>query len=157
MTLKDSKKIKLIKLAEDKVERIIRKILFWENDDKRIGIIIRRFHHFIIYCGITCYFMIHTVMPSYFIFLVMYLFWVIVWLQHLILGCCVIGNIENNLLGDTTGFITPIFDMLNINISLKTMDNIIFLVSTLIVSILSYEFVIRRRRYIKSKPLQSNI
>ena len=90
-------------------------------------------------------------MPSYFIFLVMYSFWVIVWLQHLLLGGCVIGNIENTLIGDTTGFITPLFDMLNIDISLKTMDKLIFLVSTLIISVLSYEFVIRTSRYMKSK------
>jgi len=153
MTLKDGKKVQLIKIFEDKVENIFRKLLFWEKDDKHIGKIIRRLHHFIIYSGITCYFMIHTVMPSYFLFLVLYVFWGLVWLQHLLLGGCVIGNIENNLLGDTTGFITPIFDMLNINVSVKTMDNIILLVSTLIVSILSYEFVIRRRRYITSKPL----
>jgi hypothetical protein len=153
MTVKDSKKIQLIKLVEDKVEKFFRKLLFWEKDDKHIGKIIRRLHHFIIYSGITCYFMIHTVMPSYFLFLVLYVFWGLVWLQHLILGGCVIGNIENNLLGDTTGFITPIFDMLNINVSPKSMDNLIILISTLIVSILSYEFVIRTRRYIKSKPL----
>ena len=153
MTLKDGKKVQLIKIFEDKVENIFRKVLYWEKDDKHIGKIIRRLHHFIIYSGITCYFMIHTVMPSYFLFLVLYVFWGLVWLQHLLLGGCVIGNIENNLLGDTTGFITPIFDMLNINVSVKTMDNIILLVSTLIVSILSYEFVIRRRRYITSKPL----
>jgi hypothetical protein len=151
MTMNDSKKIKLIKVIEDKVEKIIRKILFWENDDKRIGIIIRRFHHFIIYCGITCYIMIHTVIPSYFIFLVLYLFWVLVWLQHLILGGCVIGNIENTLIGDTTGFITPIFDMLNIDVSVTFMDNLIILLSTLIISVLSYEFVTKTRRYIKSK------
>ena len=52
------------------------------------------------------------------------------WLQHLLLGGCVIGNIENNLLGDTTGFITPIFDMLNINVSPKSMDNLIILIIT---------------------------
>jgi len=153
MTVKDSKKIQLIKLAEDKVEKFFRKLLFWEKDDKHIGKIIRRLHHFIIYSGITCYFMIHTVMPSYFLFLVLYVFWGLVWLQHLLLGGCVIGNIENNLLGDTTGFITPMFDMLNINVSPKSMDNLIILISTLIISILSYEFVIRTRRYIKSKPL----
>jgi hypothetical protein len=153
MTVKDSKKIQLIKLVEDKVEKFFRKLLFWEKDDKHIGKIIRRLHHFIIYSGITCYFMIHTVIPSYFLFLVLYVFWGLVWLQHLLLGGCVIGNIENNLLGDTTGFITPIFDMLNINVSPKCMDNLIILISTLIVSILSYEFVIRTRRYIKSKPL----
>jgi len=153
MTVKDSKKIQLIKLVEDKVEKFFRKLLFWEKDDKHIGKIIRRLHHFIIYSGITCYFMIHTVMPSYFLFLVLYIFWGLVWLQHLLLGGCVIGNIENNLLGDTTGFITPIFDMLNINVSPKSMDNLIILISTLIVSILSYEFVIRTRRYIKLKPL----
>ena len=154
MTLKDGKKVQLIKIFEDKVENIFRKLLFWEKDDKHIGKIIRRLHHFIIYSGITCYFMIHTVMPSYFLFLVLYVFWGLVWLQHLLLGGCVIGNIENNLLGDTTGFITPIFDMLNINVSVKTMDNIILLVSTLIVSILSYEFVIRTSRYMKSKSIK---
>ena len=151
MTLKDGKKVQLIKIVEDKVEKIIRKVLFWENDDKRIGMIIRRIHHFIIYSGMACYFIIHTVMPSYFIFLVMYSFWVIVWLQHLLLGGCVIGNIENTLIGDTTGFITPLFDMLNIDISLKLMDNLILLLSTLIISVLSYEFVIRTSRYMKSK------
>jgi hypothetical protein len=151
MTPNDGKKVQLIKIIEDKVEKIIRKLLYWENDDKRIGKIIRRFHHFIIYSGITCYFMIHTVIPSYFIFLVLYIFWVLVWLQHLVLGGCVIGNIENTLIGDTNGFITPLFDMLNIDISLKLMDNLILLLSTLIISVLSYEFVIRTRRYIKSK------
>ena len=151
MTLKDGKKVQLIKIVEDKVEKIIRKLLYWENDDKHIGKIIRNFHHFIIYIGITCYFMICTVMPSYFIFLVLYIFWILVWLQHLILGGCVIGNIENTLIGDTSGFITPLFDMFNINVSLKTMDNLIFLVSTLIVSVLSYEFVIRTSHYMKSK------
>lgn len=153
MTLKDGKKIQLIKIVEDKVEKIIRKLLYWENDDKRIGTIIRRFHHFLIYSGIACYFMIHTVTPSYFIFLVLYSFWGIVWLQHLLLGGCVIGNIENTLIGDTSGFITPIFDMLNINVSLKTMDSLILLVSTLIISLLTYEFVIRTSRYLKSKSL----
>jgi hypothetical protein len=154
MTLKDDKQIQLIKIVEDKVEKIIRRLLYWENDDKRIGIIIRRFHHFIIYSGITCYFMIHTVIPSYFIFLVLYLFWVLVWLQHLLLGGCVIGNIENTLIGDTSGFITPIFNMLNINVSLKLMDNIILLISTLIISVLSYEFVIRTSRYMKLKSIK---
>ena len=95
--------------------------------------------------------MIRTVIPSYFAFLILYIFWVLVWLQHLILGGCVIGNIENTLIGDTSGFITPLFDMLNIDISLKTMDKLIFLVSTLIISVLSYEFVIRTSRYMKSK------
>ena len=151
MTLKDSKQVQLIKIVEDKVEKIIRRLLYWENDDKCIGTIIRRFHHFIIYSGITCYFMIRTVIPSYFAFLILYIFWVLVWLQHLILGGCVIGNIENTLIGDTSGFITPLFDMLNIDISLKTMDKLIFLVSTLIISVLSYEFVIRTSRYMKSK------
>ena len=70
MTLKDSKQVQLIKIVEDKVEKIIRRLLYWENDDKCIGTIIRRFHHFIIYSGITCYFMIRTVIPSYFAFLI---------------------------------------------------------------------------------------
>lgn len=147
----DNKKLQLIKIAEDKVEKIIRKLLYWENDDKQIGKIIRRIHHFMIYSGITCYFMIHTVMPSYFIFLVLYLFWALVWLQHFILGGCVIGNIENNLIGDTTGFMTPIFDMLKIDVSVKFMDNLIFLTSTLILSVLTYELVIRTSRYMKLK------
>ena len=48
----DTKKRWLRRVAEEKFEKFLRILFFWEKDDKRLGKIIRVVHHFIIYTGI---------------------------------------------------------------------------------------------------------
>jgi len=131
-------------IAQEKFEKILRFILFWEKDDKRLGKIIRLIHHFIVYSGIIGYFIIHTVASSYFIFVLFYLFWGLIWLQHMIFGGCIVSDIENKLIGSLgEGIILPILDIFHINVTPESGDGIVLLSSTVVISILTCELFSR--------------
>jgi len=141
----------LRKLVGEILEKLFRLIFFWEKDNKTIGKIIRFIHHFVIYIGIISYFLIHIFVPSFFVFLVYYSFWGITWLQHLILGGCVVADVESKLINDNNnGLIYPILDSFNVNITQESADGIVLLSSTLIMCILSCELVSRTIRYMRS-------
>ena len=143
MTLKDGKKVQLIKIFEDKVENIFRKVLFWENDDKRIGIFIRFLHHSIIYICFIWYIIIHTFMPSYLLFLLFYCIAGLIWLQHIIVGGCIFSKIESRLIGDKKSFVDPILDTFHIPITPESTSGIVRLGSTLGIFMLSCELMAR--------------
>ena len=123
-------------LVGETLEKLFRLLLFWEKDNKSIGRIIRFIHHFVIYIGIISYFLIHIFVPSFFIFLVYYSFWGITWLQHLILGGCVVADVESKLISDNNnGLIYPILNLFNVDITHESADGIVLLSSTLIMCI----------------------
>jgi len=131
-------------IAQEKFEKFLRFILFWEKDDKRLGKIIRLIHHFIVYSGIIGYFIIHTVASSYFIFVLFYLFWGLIWLQHMIFGGCIVSDIENKLIGSLgEGIILPILDIFHISVTPESGDGIVLLSSTVVISILTCELFSR--------------
>jgi hypothetical protein len=131
-------------IAQEKFEKFLRFIIFWEKDDKRLGKIIRLIHHFIVYIGIIGYFVVHTVAPSYFIFVLFYLFWGLIWLHHMIFGGCISSDIEAKLIGDKhEGIILPILDIFHINVTPESGDGIVLLSSTLVMCILSCELFSR--------------
>jgi hypothetical protein len=147
----DTKKRWLRRVAEEKFEKFLRILFFWEKDDKRLGKIIRVAHHFIVYTGIIFYFIIHIFTSSYFIFLLYYLFWGLIWLQHTILGGCISSDIECRLIGDNSdGIILPILDIFHITLTADSGDGVIVLGSTLIMCILSCELISRTISGIKS-------
>jgi len=138
-------------LVGETLEKLFRLIFFWEKDNKSIGKIIRFIHHFVIYIGIISYFLIHIFVPSFFIFLVYYSFWGITWLQHLILGGCVVADVESKLISDNNnGLIYPILNLFNVDITHESADGIVLLSSTLIMCILSCELLSRTIRYMRS-------
>jgi len=131
-------------IAQEKFEKFLRFILFWEKDDQRLGKIIRLIHHFIVYSGIIGYFIIHTVASSYFIFVLFYLFWGLIWLQHMIFGGCIVSDIETKLIGkEGEGIILPILDIFHINVTPESGDGIVLLSSTIVICILSCELFSR--------------
>lgn len=131
-------------IAQEKFEKFLRFILFWEKDDQRLGKIIRLIHHFIVYSGIIGYFIIHTVASSYFIFVLFYLFWGLIWLQHMIFGGCIVSDIETKLIGAMgEGIILPILDIFHINVTPESGDGIVLLSSTIVICILSCELFSR--------------
>lgn len=131
-------------IAQEKFEKFLRFILFWEKDDQRLGKIIRLIHHFIVYSGIIGYFIIHTVASSYFIFVLFYLFWGLIWLQHMIFGGCIVSDIETKLIGkEGEGIILPILDIFHITVTPESGDGIVLLSSTIVICILSCELFSR--------------
>lgn len=132
----------MIGIIERVVEYGLRKIIFWENDDKRIGIIIRFFHNAFFYIMGLIYIINHTIMPSFILFILFYFIYLIIWLQHIICGDCIIHHIEHRLIGDKKGIISPFMELFNIN-SDEYNSKILVMSSTLVFGMLTFELISR--------------
>lgn len=132
----------VIGIIEHVVEYGLRKIIFWENDDKRIGIIIRFFHNAFFYLMGLIYIINHTIMPSFILFIIFYFLYLIIWLQHIICGDCIIHHIEHRLIGDKKGIISPFMELFNIN-SDEYNSKILVMSSTVVFGMLTFELISR--------------
>lgn len=133
----------LVKLLEDNVEKLFRKVFFWEKDPKRIGIFIRFVHHSFMYICLIWYILVHTFMNSYLLFILFYLVIGLIWIQHCVVGGCLLNRIECRLIGDTKSFVDPILETFHIPITPESTDGFIILGSTFMMFILTCELVSR--------------
>jgi hypothetical protein len=140
----------LPRVIQDGVEFVLRKIFFWEDDDKRVGSLIRFLHHGIIFTMVAWYVMIHTVVPSYTLFLIFYGIMFIIWFHHLLTGGCVLSRLEQKFIGDDKSFVDPIMEAFHIPITPESTDGVVILGSTGIFAMLTFELVARTILNIKS-------
>jgi len=140
----------LPRVIQDGVEFVLRKIFFWEDDDKRVGSLIRFLHHGIIFTMVAWYVMIHTVVPSYVLFLIFYGIMFIIWFHHLLIGGCVLSRLEKKFIGDDKSFIDPIMEAFHIPITPESTEGIVILGSTGIFAMLTFELIARTILNIKS-------
>ncbi len=132
----------VIGIVESMVEYVLRKLIFWEKNDKRVGTIIRFFHNLFFYVMSIIYIINHTIFPSYVLFVVFYVIYFIMWLQHIICGDCVVHHIENRLIGDKKNILSPIMELFNIN-SDEYNSKIFVMMSTLVMGIFTFELITR--------------
>lgn len=132
----------IVGIIERMTEYALRKIIFWEKDDTRVGIIIRFFHNAFFYIMGLIYIINHTVFPSYILFLIFYFLYCIIWLQHIFCGDCIIHHIEHRLLGDKKGVLSPFMELFDIH-SDEYNSKILVMSSTLVMSMLSFELITR--------------
>ena len=64
-------------------ESATRSFLFWEDDDKKIGLIIRILHHSFFYSMMIWYFYIHLFSPSLFSLILFYIIFLSAWFIYL--------------------------------------------------------------------------
>lgn len=144
------KEYTLAEAIQDGTEHILRSIIFWESDDKKVGIIIQMMHHAFIYGMILWYFYIHTFSTSYFQLVLLTCIGFLVWLQHLFCGACLFFNIECKLIGNHTTIIDHIFHLCNIPTSDDMKNGVLFMISSVIMCMLSCEVLSRTIINIKS-------
>lgn len=125
---------------QDLIETCICSVMFWENDKKRIGNILRVCHHAFMYLLLAAIIISHTLLPSSFLLLVVvYIICVTIWLQHIITGGCIISKIEQKLLEDDHSFVDPFLKIFNIPITRETTIGITVMGSTTVVALLGLE------------------
>lgn len=125
------------------LETMFKKLFFWEDDSVRIGKMIRFVHHFLTYCFLILYIVSHTVIPSYFLLFVLYIWVVLIWIHHIITGGCIISKVEQKLIGDSVSFIDPIMESFHIPITPDSTSGIIVMGSTVVVGMLTLELFSR--------------
>jgi hypothetical protein len=144
------KEYTLTEAIQDATEHILRYIIFWESDDKKIGMIIQIIHHSFIYGMILWYFYVHTFSTSYIQLFLLTCIWFIVWLQHVCCHACFFFNIEQKLIGSHTTIVDHILHLFNIPTSDEIRNGIFFIISSLIMCMLSCEVLSRTIINIKS-------
>jgi hypothetical protein len=140
----------LPRVIQNTLENILRKIFFWESDDKRLGGLIRFLHHGLVYIMFAWYIVCHTFVPSYFLFVVFYIIIILVWIQHLLVGGCVLSRLERKFIGDDKSFVDPIMEAFHIPVTPQSTEGFVVLGSTGVAAMLTFELAARTILNIKS-------
>jgi hypothetical protein len=145
-----SRKVWIHQFLERWTEKGLRSLFFWESDDKKLGGLIRFFHRGIIYLLIMYGIMVHTVFPSYLLLIGLYISLLLIWIQHIICGGCIVSKIEQKLIGDSSSFVDPILDLFNIPITPESSIGVNIMISTLLVIFITFELFSRTVLNVKS-------
>ena len=125
------------------LEPFAKKIFFWETDPIRIGKLIRVLHTNGMYLLFFSIISVHTVIPSYFLLLIVYLIWFCIWAQHILTGGCIISKLEQRLIGDKISFIDPVLEIFNIPVTPQTTTGAVVMGSTVILFMMTLELSAR--------------
>lgn len=141
--IKDKKTQTLSELIQHGMERILRYLIFWESDDKKVGMMIQLMHHAFVYAIILWYFYLHTFSDSYLQYLLFCFIFFLIWVQHLLCKACLVFNIEQKLIGNHPSFIDNVLHIFNITPSEEVSSGVLLLVSSLIMAMLGFELLSR--------------
>jgi hypothetical protein len=125
------------------IEKYIREFFFWESDPVRIGKMIRFLHHMTMYSLITLYVVLHTILPSYFLFCILYAWMLFIWVHHICTGGCIVSKVEQRLIGDSVSFIDPILLGFHIPVTPETTSAVVILTSSIIIFMSTMELISR--------------
>ncbi len=131
------------KKIQDVLEIALRTILFWETEDKRIGSLLKVGHQYFVSFIVICYVLVHTLVPSYWFMVAVWITVVTTWIQHIVLGGCVLTRLEHKLTGEKTTIVDPILDLFQIPITPKSQMGITILFSTISSVFLTFELFTR--------------
>jgi hypothetical protein len=125
-------------------EWAINTFMFWEPDEKKKARIVRGLHHFVVYAIVTLIIVSHTIYPAFWLQSVLLVICILVWIQHVLTGGCVISKIEQKWLGTRESFVDPIVDLFNIKLAEEDdRTGFVTLGSTVAVLFLSLEWISR--------------
>ena len=129
--------------ATEWTEWIVHRVFFWESDNAKKGRIVRAIHHAGVFALGTMIIVSHTVYPAFWLQTLLLGFCLMVWAQHVLTNGCVISKVEQKLIGDEASFLDPFLDLFNIEATEQSKRGILILGSTIVVSLLSLEWVSR--------------
>ena len=127
----------------DLLEKYIYKLFFWESDPVRIGKIVRFLHHLTMYLLISLYIILHTILPSYFLFFMLYCWMLFIWIHHVYTGGCIVSKLEQRLICDSISFIDPILLLFHIPITPEITSAIVIMTSSIIIFMSTLELIAR--------------
>lgn len=115
------------------IESSVRLLIFWETDSEQIGEYLRIIHGLIISWFFLMVFLAHTVFPYLWLQVSLFLFSLLICLQHIVLGGCIFTKVEQKLCKDSVSIVDPILHLFNIPVNKDTTRGITILISTMTV------------------------
>lgn len=130
-------------MIQNGIEYILRRIIFWESDDKKLGMFIQLIHHGFVYGMVLWYLYLHTFSDSYIQFVLFYFIFFLVWIQHIFCGVCLVFNIEQKLIGNHPNIIDNILHIFHITPTEEIGNGVLLIMSSLIMAMLTGELLSR--------------
>lgn len=124
-------------------EWLVHRVLFWETDDAKKGRILRGIHHAGVFALGTLIVVSHTLYPALWLQTILLAFCLLVWAQHVLTNGCLLSKVEQKLIGDETSFLDPFLELFHIEATEQSKRGILILGSTVVVGMLSMEWVAR--------------
>ena len=133
----------ITEMIQNGIEYILRRIIFWESDDKKLGMLIQLIHHGFVYGMVLWYIYLHTFSNSYIQFILFYFIFSLVWIQHIFCGVCLIFNIEQKLVGNHPNIIDNILHIFHITPTEDVGNGVLLIMSSLTMAMLTGELLSR--------------
>lgn len=135
-------------VAVEWTEWAINTVMFWESDEKKRARLVRALHHFLSYGLITMIIVCHTIYPAFWLQTAVLVICILVWIQHIVTGGCVISKIEQKWLGDQQSFVDPLVELFNIKLAPEDdRSGFVTLGSTFAVFFLTLEWISRASHF----------
>ena len=122
-------------------ESLIRSTLFWETDDKKLGLIVRIAHHSFLYSMILWYFYIHMFSPSFFSLILFYIIFLVAWFIYLFSYAFDLDDMEQKWTGTNDSLLSNLLEIFHI--PLIQCNGVIVLSTTIIALMLTFEITSR--------------
>ena len=122
---------KIRKFIEYYLEKILRTVFFWEKEDRRLGLILRTLHNGFMISIIFLYIFNHTLFPSIFLLICIWILSTLLFLFHLLTGGCLCTKLEHKLTGERVTIIDPILEIFHIPVTKETVKGFTILGSSL--------------------------
>jgi len=101
-----------------------------DEDDEKLGRIVRAIHHGASYMLILCVLMSFTLIPAFWFQTLVLGTCGLVWVQHMVFHGCVVSRVEQRLLKDETSFVDPYLELFGIEATERSKQGILMLLST---------------------------
>lgn len=141
---------KIRKLIEYYLEKVLRTVIFWEKDNRRLGLILRTLHSSFITLILSLYVFNHTLFPSFILLFGIWCMSILIFLLHILTGGCLCTKLEYKLTGERTTIIDPILEIFHIPVTKETVSGFTVLASTTFFIFVSLELMFHFLTKIKS-------
>jgi hypothetical protein len=124
-------------------ESATRSFLFWEDDDKKVGLIIRILHHTFFYSMMIWYLYIHIWSPSFFSLILFYIIFLAACFVYFFSYAFDLDDMEQKWTGQSDSLLSNLLEIFHI--PLTQCNGVIVLSATIIVLMLTFEIISRIR------------
>ena len=111
-------------------EWAVKRVFFWEEDETKVGKLVRAVHAGFTYMMLLLIALSFTLLPAFWFQTILLCIAGAVWLQHILFHGCVFSKVEQRLLKDETSFLDPYLGLFGVEANERSKQGILMMLST---------------------------
>ena len=111
-------------------EWAVKRVFFWEEDETKVGKLVRAIHAGFTYMMLLLIALSFTLLPAFWFQTILLGIAGAVWAQHILFHGCVFSKVEQRLLKDETSFLDPYLGLFGVEANERSKQGILMMLST---------------------------